>query len=95
MIEMGLLLGKMIPMDVLMRLPRPFVHRLRDVRIKQLEDANREREQQQREQQLRSGDIRNLQAGAQAQQMPSLPAWDPGMQTGTEIDDLMDELNPF
>ena len=82
MIELGLLLGKMVPIDVLMRLPRPFVHRLRDLRIKQLEDANKERERQSKN----SGKNTGIQP---------MPVWDPGMQTGTDVDELMDELNPM
>jgi len=34
---MGLLFNKIIPMEMLARMPRSFVHRLRDLRIKQLE----------------------------------------------------------
>ena len=37
---MGLLFNKIIPFDILVQMPRPFVHRLRDIRIKQLEEAN-------------------------------------------------------
>lgn len=64
-------------------MPRPFVHRLRDIRIKMLEDANKEREQQ-------ISQNGNNQTG-----IPNMPVWDAGTQTGTELDDLMDELNPI
>lgn len=66
-----------------MQMPRPFVHRLRDIRIKMLEDANKEREQQLSQQN------KDNQTG-----IPQMPVWDAGMQTGTDLDDLMDELNP-
>lgn len=67
-------------------MPRPFVHRLRDIRIKMLEDANKEREQQAREQQQQNPNLAGI---------PPMPVWDAGMQTGTEFDDFMDELNPM
>ena len=82
MIHTGLLLGKIIPIDILMQMPRPFVHRLRDIRIKMLEDANKEREQQTKQNSNNAG-------------IPQMPVWDAGMQTGTELDDFMDELNPI
>lgn len=37
MIEIGLLFKNIIPMEMLARMPLPFVHRLRDIRKKQLE----------------------------------------------------------
>lgn len=38
--------NKIIPMEMLAQMPLPFVHRLRDIRIKQLEEANKEQEKQ-------------------------------------------------
>ena len=37
---MGLMFNKIIPMEMLAQMPLPFVHRLRDIRIKQLQEAN-------------------------------------------------------
>lgn len=34
--------NKVLPIEMLVQLPRPFVHRLRDIRMKQLEDANKQ-----------------------------------------------------
>jgi hypothetical protein len=39
-----MLLGKYIPMEMLAQMPLPFVHRLRDKRIKQLEEKQRNQE---------------------------------------------------
>ena len=36
MIELGKLFNKVLPIEFVMRLPRPYVYRLRDHRIKQL-----------------------------------------------------------
>lgn len=36
---MGLMFNKIIPMEMLAQMPLPFVHRLRDLRIKQLQEA--------------------------------------------------------
>lgn len=38
---MGLMFNKIIPMEMLAQMPLPFVHRLRDIRLKQLQEANR------------------------------------------------------
>jgi len=42
---MGLLLGKIIPFETLAQMPLPFVHRLRDIRIKQLEEQKKQQEE--------------------------------------------------
>ena len=39
---MGLLFNKIIPMEMLAQMPLPFVHRLRDIRIKQLQEAQQQ-----------------------------------------------------
>lgn len=39
---MGMLFKNIIPMEMLVQMPLPFVHRLRDIRIKQLEEANKQ-----------------------------------------------------
>lgn len=38
--------NKIIPFDILVQLPRPFVHRLRDIRMKQLEEMNKQQQTQ-------------------------------------------------
>ena len=43
---MGLMFNKIIPFDILVQLPRPFVHRLRDIRMKQLEEMNKQQQTQ-------------------------------------------------
>lgn len=43
MIEMGMLFKNLIPIETLGGMPLPFLHRLRDIRIKQLEDQNKQR----------------------------------------------------
>ena len=78
---MGLLFNKIIPMDMLARLPRPFVHRLRDIRIKQLEDQNREQERMMKQQEQKMGNARN-----------ALPAVSPSSIGGASFEDIIDEL---
>lgn len=78
MIELGLLLGKIIPMDVLTQLPLHFVHRLRDLRIKQVEEANR----------AQSAQLNQKQAPL----IPNGAMPDPAMFNGTPLDDIIDEL---
>lgn len=51
-----------------------------------LEDANKEREQQAAEQAAQNPNMAGI---------PQMPVWDAGMQTGTDLDDFMDELNPM
>ena len=42
---MGELLGKIVPMERLAQMPLPFVHRLRDIRIKQLEARKKQQDE--------------------------------------------------
>lgn len=81
---MGLMFNKIIPMEMLAQLPLPFVHRLRDIRIKQLEEAHKQQEAAMR---------RNKSAARSG--TPSIPVpagLDPGMFNGTPYDDIIDEL---
>lgn len=65
-------------------MPLQFVHRLRDIRIKQLEAMNKQQQQQQVNQVNNNGNIfpNNV----------SLPYIDSGVNTGTQFDDIIDEL---
>jgi len=94
---MGLMFGKIIPMNMLARMPLPFVHRLRDIRIKQLQEANKQQELQM--QQARVQQQRNMTRGklppnwrppAQPQNISG--GFDPAMFNGTPFDDIIDEL---
>ena len=42
--EMATLMKGLIPIETLARMPLPFVHRLRDIRLKQLEAKRRQQE---------------------------------------------------
>ena len=97
---MGLMFGKIIPMNVLAQMPLPFVHRLRDIRIKQIEEANKMQERQ-----LQQAQMRHNQNAAQYNRNGQMPPprfqtnntnWgggvDPAMFNGTPYDDLIDEL---
>jgi len=83
---MGLMFAKIIPMETLVQLPLPFVHRLRDIRIKQLEEA--QKQQQDAMQNLQS----KMPSGSRKQPRPNIGALDPAMFNGTPYDDLIDEL---
>lgn len=85
---MGLMFGKIIPMNVLAQMPLPFVHRLRDIRIKQIEEANRQQELQLQQAQNRQ---KSRTAPQPTQQTTGWGA-DPAMFNGTPYDDLIDEL---
>lgn len=78
---MGLLLGKIIPMSMLAQLPRPFVHRLRDIRMKQLEEQNKEQERMMKEQETNQ---RNMQS--------RIPAPSRYSGAGASLEDFIDEL---
>jgi hypothetical protein len=82
---MGLMFAKIIPMETLVHLPLPFVHRLRDIRIKQLEEA--QKQQQENMQNIQS----HMPAGSRKPR-PNVGALDPAMFNGTPYDDLIDEL---
>ena len=73
------MLGKIIPIDKLLQMPLPFVHRLRDIRLKQLEEANKQMNQN------------NSSNGSSV----AIPAGvDHAMFNGTPMDDIIDELAP-
>ena len=82
---MGLIFNKIIPLDMLAQLPRPFVHRLRDIRIKQLEEQNKEQEKMMKQQeQARINQQNNArQSFPQPQQFSSV---------GASLEDFIDEL---
>jgi hypothetical protein len=82
---MGLMFAKIIPMETLVQLPLPFVHRLRDIRIKQLEEA--QKQQQENMQNMQS----HMPTGSRKTR-PNVGALDPAMFNGTPYDDLIDEL---
>lgn len=80
--------GKIIPMNMLAQMPLPFVHRLRDIRIKQLEAANK----QQEEQMQRMQQNRKMGSKMGARNINPYAGIDPAMFNGTPYDDLIDEL---
>ena len=80
---MGLMFGKIIPIKELAQMPLPFVHRLRDLRIKQLEEAQKQQQVEMQKQNKNNG------TGQQAR--PNF-ALDPAMFNGTPYDDIIDEL---
>lgn len=82
---MGLLFNKIIPFDILVQMPRPFVHRLRDIRIKQLEEANK---QQAQHMQM----INNSSNKGNTKKPPFPPNFNNAMFDETAIDDIIDEL---
>lgn len=77
---MGSIFNKIIPMDMLVQLPRPFVHRLRDIRIKQLEEQQKEQERMMKEQER---------AQNRAMPVPNVPRPSIG---GASLEDFIDEL---
>ena len=83
---MGLMFNKIIPFEVLAQLPRPFVHRLRDIRLKQLEEVNNQQVSQMNQMQNQST------PGRRNMVQPQTRGIDPAMFNGTAIDDLIDEL---
>ena len=83
---MGLMFGKIIPMDLLAQMPLPFVRRLRDIRIKQIEEANKQQEAQMRQYQTPS---RNSMSPA----VPQGRGMDAAMFNGTPYEDIIDELS--
>jgi len=82
---MGLMFAKIIPMETLVQLPLPFVHRLRDIRIKQLEEAQKQQQENMKSMQS------NIPTGSRKTR-PNVGALDPAMFNGTPYDDLIDEL---
>jgi len=87
--------NKLIPMEMLARMPLPFVHRLRDIRIKQIEEANRQQELQMRQAEARRNNAMqryaNQQPPPQTNNMGGY-AGDPAMYAGTPFEDIIDEL---
>lgn len=79
---MGQLFNKVIPLEMLAQLPRPFVHRLRDIRIKQLEKQQKEQESMMRQQEQ----ARNNLAAAN-NRVASSPSF-----AGAALEDFIDEL---
>lgn len=77
MINIGMMFKNIIPLELLAQLPRPFVHRLRDLRLKQMEETNKQQEQQ--SQAMMAMNRRNMR-----------PPSNVGF--GTSIDDIIDEL---
>lgn len=71
--------GKIIPMDMLLQMPLPFVYRLRDIRLKQLEEANNRM---------------NAAANNPVVPPSGLSGVDHAMFNGTPMDDIIDELTP-
>lgn len=69
-------MGKIVPLDMLAQMPLQFVRRLRDIRIKQIEEANKEQEM-------------NIQNNNGTKSIGNI---DHAMFNGTAMDDLIDEL---
>lgn len=80
-----MLLGKYIPIEMLVQLPLPFVHRLRDIRIKQLEEQRRKQDiaNAQMNRTINSGNPRM----PQRPKTPNFAGID-----DSDLDDLVDEL---
>ena len=74
--------NKIIPFDTLAQMPRPFVHRLRDIRIKQLEEANKQQAQH----------MQNITNKSNTMNHSFPPGFNPGAIDGSPIDDIIDEL---
>jgi len=72
-------------MDMLAQLPRPFVHRLRDIRIKQLEEQNREQERIMKQQE-------QARVTQQANARQSFPQPQQFSGAGASLEDFIDEL---
>lgn len=85
LIEFGMLLGKYVPVEMLVQMPLPFVHCLRDIRLKQLEE-------QKRKQDIASAQMhRTMNSGNNPQQhQPKMPSFS-GIDDSA-LDDLVDEL---
>lgn len=84
--------GKIIPMDMLAQMPLHFVHRLRDIRIKQIEEANKQQELQMAQMQNKQGNRRRNMNNVPNPAMPMGRGPDPAMFNGTPFDDIIDEL---
>lgn len=83
---MGLMFNKIIPMEMLAQMPLPFVHRLRDIRMKQLEEQNKQQAAEMQKLQQRA-------AGPRGNIQNNLPRGiNPAILNDTAIDDFIDEL---
>ncbi len=82
---MGLIFNKIIPLDMLAQLPRPFVHRLRDIRIKQLEEQNKEQERMMKQQE-------QARINQQNNARQSFPQPQTFSGAGASLEDFIDEL---
>lgn len=81
--------GKIIPIDTLLQMPLPFVHRLRDIRMKQLEQAHAEQEAMKQN----TNNLYNLNSGNNPVSQKAVPRGiDHAMFNGTPMDDIIDEL---
>jgi len=79
---MGQLFNKVIPLEMLAQLPRPFVHRLRDIRIKQLEKQQKEQESMMKQQEQARSNL-----AAANNRVASSPSF-----AGAALEDFIDEL---
>lgn len=79
---MGQLFNKVLPMEMLAQLPRPFVHRLRDIRIKQLEEQHKEQESMMKQQEQARNNLSRAQNN-----VASSPSF-----AGAALEDFIDEL---
>lgn len=79
---MGMLLGKYVPLEMLVRMPLPFVHCLRDIRLQQLEEQKRRQ------------DILNTQMKHPVTPQSPQPYQPPniGMVNDAELDDIVEDL---
>lgn len=79
---MGQLFNKVLPLEMLAQLPRPFVHRLRDIRIKQLEEQHKEQESMMKQQEQARDNLSRAQNNVASS--PSI--------AGAALEDFIDEL---
>lgn len=79
--------GKIIPLEMLLQMPRSFVHRLRDIRIKQLEQVKLEQDA------LKNNATNIYNLANNNNQKPAVPRGiDHAMFNGTPMGDIIDEL---
>lgn len=81
---MGQLLGKIVPIDMLAQMPLHFVRRLRDIRLKQIEEANKEQEQHMKKIQNNTGPQKFR---------PDTTGMDHAMLNGAGMEDFIDEIS--
>lgn len=85
MYRMARLLGKVIPFEVLMKLPRPVVYRLRDLRVEELKANSKQQEQYQQNM------MNNMNNGGPSQQNQGMPSFAPNI----SAEDLEEELEGY